>query len=406
MASQTFVVRSMENIKTEAEWLADTTYQILPNEQVLAICSKNVTQEDGTQKTVMYIRAKVNTFTSNRLFKELEYSDEYISVQIGEGLETLKHDIETNINGINETITGLNNDINDISGTLSSVQSSVDTNTQGVADNKQAITDLEATVTEQINTKISSAYKASGNVASIDELPIASEANLGKVYNVTAEITTTDSFTEGAGKKVPVGSNIVIVETAPANGDTPATYGYDVVGMFVNLDDYYNKTEVNTRINEINQTLAGVTEDVNGLTTDVSDNSTNISSLTTRVEAVEQAQSEGPDLSGLNTRLDTIESDVESAHQSITGLTTDISGLESEIAGVTATANNAMPKSGGTFTGAVQGITPASSDNSTNLATTAYVKTALAGFSGGANIQISSTQPSGQKANDIWLKIV
>lgn len=40
-----------------------------------------------------------------------------------------------------------------------------------------------------------------------------------------------------------------------------------------------------------------------------------------------------------------------------------------------------MPKTGGTFTGTVNGVTPTSGDNSTKLATTAYVQGALSGIS-------------------------
>lgn len=40
-----------------------------------------------------------------------------------------------------------------------------------------------------------------------------------------------------------------------------------------------------------------------------------------------------------------------------------------------------MPKTGGTFTGTVNGVTPPAGDNSTKLATTAYVQGALSGGS-------------------------
>ena len=39
-----------------------------------------------------------------------------------------------------------------------------------------------------------------------------------------------------------------------------------------------------------------------------------------------------------------------------------------------------MPKTGGTFTGTVNGVTPPTGDNSTKLATTAYVQVELGSY--------------------------
>jgi len=82
-------------------------------------------------------------------------------------------------------------------------------------------------VTATVNAKLSATYKPGGSVA-FASLPAADEAHLGMVYNVTDEFTTTDGFTEGAGKSYPAGTNVVIV----ADGEG---YKYDALSGFVDL---------------------------------------------------------------------------------------------------------------------------------------------------------------------------
>ena len=53
------------------------------------------------------------------------------------------------------------------------------------------------------------------------------EGNLGKVYNLSENITTDTNFVEGAGKKIPAGTNIYIVDT-DTTGESP-TYKFDVL---------------------------------------------------------------------------------------------------------------------------------------------------------------------------------
>lgn len=63
-------------------------------------------------------------------------------------------------------------------------------------------------------------------------------------------------------------------------------------------------------------------------------------------------------------------------------------------------ANLASP----TFTGTPKSTTPTSTDNSTRIATTAFVKTALSSVGGGPQIVLSTSQPSGQSVGDFWYK--
>lgn len=84
-----------------------------------------------------------------------------------------------------------------------------------------------------INSKVASTYKAAGSI-SFESLPELVEANLGKVYNVTDNFTTTDNFVEWSGIKHSAGTNVAIVKV----GDY---YKYDCMSGFVDLTGYVEK---------------------------------------------------------------------------------------------------------------------------------------------------------------------
>lgn len=52
------------------------------------------------------------------------------------------------------------------------------------------------------------------------------KGNLGKVYNVTEDFDTTADFVEGAGKHLPAGTNIQVID-ADTTGETPS-YKFDI----------------------------------------------------------------------------------------------------------------------------------------------------------------------------------
>ena len=98
-------------------------------------------------------------------------------------------------------------------------------------------------VDDAIAAAASSSYHAGGSLAAsglVAGLLVA--ANDSKVYNVSEEFTTTADFVEGAGKKHPAGTNIVVVNTAAA-GET-AAYKFDVLAGFVDLSDYATLEDV------------------------------------------------------------------------------------------------------------------------------------------------------------------
>jgi len=146
-------------------------------------------------------------------------------------------------------------------------------------DNANAI----MTVIGQKFKALGGAYIAKGSKA-FAELPSTRTADMvGYVYNVTDDFTTTADFIEGAGKKYPAGTNVVIVDASTTSYDavsdpsgdphaqgwyeedggvytltqdtevqsgktyytktvTPA-YKFDVLGNFIDVDAIMNKIE-------------------------------------------------------------------------------------------------------------------------------------------------------------------
>lgn len=74
----------------------------------------------------------------------------------------------------------------------------------------------------------SSVLKPGGSLGAADVVAALLVAgNLGKVYNLTEDITTTSDFVDGAGHKITAGTNIYIVDV-DTTGETP-TYKFDVL---------------------------------------------------------------------------------------------------------------------------------------------------------------------------------
>jgi hypothetical protein len=92
---------------------------------------------------------------------------------------------------------------------------------------------LMTAIVQKFNA-LGGAYVAKGSKA-FAELPSTRTADMvGYVYNVTDDFTTTADFVEGAGKKYPAGTNVVIVDASTAG--SPDTYLFDVLGNFIDID--------------------------------------------------------------------------------------------------------------------------------------------------------------------------
>lgn len=78
----------------------------------------------------------------------------------------------------------------------------------------------------------------------------------------------------------------------------------------------------------------------------------------------------------------------------------DVSNMETEMAGKAPLASPAL-------TGTPTAPTPATADNSTKIATTAFVQAVVADIGGGGgSIVVSAEQPTGQEVGGLWYKLL
>lgn len=87
-----------------------------------------------------------------------------------------------------------------------------------------------AQVQTAVGNALTSAIRPKGSSA-FAKLPTPGKANLGWMYNVSDAFTTSASFTEGAGKAYPAGTNVVVV----SDGNS---YKWDVQGGFYDMTPY------------------------------------------------------------------------------------------------------------------------------------------------------------------------
>lgn len=111
-------------------------------------------------------------------------------------------------------------------------------------------------VAAAINAKLGGVYTPKGSELFAD-LPDLSAENVGSVYNITDAFITTEDFLEGAGKSYAAGTNVAIVESESG------VYKYDVLSGFVNMSNYYTKTEIDAKT----ATNEEVTELINSIFT-------------------------------------------------------------------------------------------------------------------------------------------
>jgi hypothetical protein len=108
----------------------------------------------------------------------------------------------------------------------------------GIADNTKYPS--EAAVRNAIDSIVSSAYRAAGTKQAselVSSLLVA--ANEGDVYNITTDGTTTADFVEGAGKPIKAGDNVGVCKVGN-------DYKFDLLSGFVDLSDYYTKSDTDS----------------------------------------------------------------------------------------------------------------------------------------------------------------
>lgn len=88
----------------------------------------------------------------------------------------------------------------------------------------------------KIGTDISAVYKPGGNKTAAElTSALLVEANLGKVYNLTTDATTTSDWVDGAGETVKAGTDVGIV--AVEENDT-TVYKFNAYSVKIDLSGY------------------------------------------------------------------------------------------------------------------------------------------------------------------------
>lgn len=105
--------------------------------------------------------------------------------------------------------------------------------------------------------------------------------------------------------------------------------------------------------------------------------------------------------------VDTLEGTVSSVSSQVSTLSGQVSTHTSQISTLNTQMSSKAPLASPSFTGTPKSTTPTSTDNSTRIATTAFVQAVVADLGGGGgSIVVSASQPSGQKVGDLWYKLL
>ena len=105
-----------------------------------------------------------------------------------------------------------------------------------------------AQVNAAIDSKLQAYIKPKGSIA-FSNLPTPSSTNLGWMWNMSDAFTIDSRFEEyeqGVTKTYPKGTNVYVIESAPASGDTPAVYKFDIYSGFIDLSNYATLDDVDT----------------------------------------------------------------------------------------------------------------------------------------------------------------
>ena len=111
--------------------------------------------------------------------------------------------------------------------------------TNSVTENSTDLVESGAVKTA-IDSAISRVYKPAGNKTCAQlTSALLVKANLGNVYNMTDNGTTTSDFVEGAGKTIELGDNVAIVDIGTSQSPS---YKFDLLSGMVDLTNYIQKS--------------------------------------------------------------------------------------------------------------------------------------------------------------------
>ncbi len=209
---------------------------------------------------------------------------------------------------------------------------------------------------KSISESISGALRPMGTI-NFSSLPPLSSVSNGDMYNISDEFVTTDDFKEGNGNIIPAGSNIY--KTADGKWDVLA--GTPVTGIKGNAESTYRKGNVNITPDNIGALPKnGTSAKTNAFHVPrVSKNPSYSPGVYTAVLEEFQSNCEGLPSNHYYHILTSQGGDHNYEVQLTIGMTVDDMFFRNRKAGVWGNwiklmhSGNAIPKSGGTFTGAI-----------------------------------------------------
>lgn len=205
----------------------NTTYRIVADEDDASKLYLQST-EDATAETPVW--TTVSTFNSTK-------------VEAGTTAGTIK------VNGTDMAITGwtaLNTQVESNKTAIETLNGAVDKEGSVANQIKGANDALKEELETEISSKIASTYKPAGSIEGTAlTADLLTEANVGKVYNISTEFTSTTDFVEGEGKTYQAGANVVVINTGT---DEAPVYKFDVLMGLVDLSNYPTKPEMNSAI--------------------------------------------------------------------------------------------------------------------------------------------------------------
>ena len=120
-----------------------------------------------------------------------------------------------------------------------------------------------------------------------------------------------------------------------------------------------------------------------------------------------QIQSVEADVTAVEEDIATLEGSVSTVSGQVSTLSGQVSTHTSQISTLNTQMSSKAPLASPALTGTPTAPTPATADNSTKIATTAFVQAVVADLGGGGgSIVVSAEQPVGQEVGGLWYKLL
>lgn len=215
MANLAFLTRIIQNVKSEADWIADENYQILPNQSVESYVIKQV-EVDGTQKNMLFVRSKTNTTTSNKLFKDLPYNDEYLMYMVQDNINTALQSVTDEINTLSGTVSTMSVDVGTLKTDMTNAQGDITTLTNEV----DGLSGLSGTVSTLSTDVTTLSGKVDTNTTNISNMQGDLNTAVDEVTSLSGTVSTLN--TDMANKMDKSGGTFTGAVQLPAISGTAA----------------------------------------------------------------------------------------------------------------------------------------------------------------------------------------